>query len=85
MFIFFLSFENIISYYFLIGKTADGTEASGKILIPEVAHDTEEDEYVVILIDIHIDEILILYMHLYVDVLIREWITKIYLLLFIIV
>ncbi|CAO3638016.1 unnamed protein product [Cunninghamella echinulata] len=28
------------------GITADKTEASGKILIPEVAHDTEEDEYV---------------------------------------
>ncbi|CAO3614042.1 unnamed protein product [Cunninghamella blakesleeana] len=34
------------------GKAADGTEASGKILIPEVAHDTEEDEYV---FDISVD------------------------------
>jgi activator of HSP90 ATPase len=28
------------------GKAADGTEVEGKITIPEVAHDTEEDEYV---------------------------------------
>ncbi|ORZ19490.1 activator of Hsp90 ATPase [Absidia repens] len=28
------------------GTASDGTEASGKILIPEVAHDTDEDEYV---------------------------------------
>jgi len=28
------------------GKTADGSNASGHITIPEVAHDTEEDEYV---------------------------------------
>lgn len=29
------------------GKTADDEEVSGTISIPEVAHDTEEDEYVV--------------------------------------
>ncbi|EON66911.1 hypothetical protein W97_06314 [Coniosporium apollinis CBS 100218] len=28
------------------GKSKDGAEASGTITIPEVAHDTEEDEYV---------------------------------------
>ncbi|KAJ5168322.1 uncharacterized protein N7482_003916 [Penicillium canariense] len=28
------------------GKTKDGEEVSGSITIPEVAHDTEEDEYV---------------------------------------
>ncbi|KAI5802207.1 activator of Hsp90 ATPase [Pyronema domesticum] len=28
------------------GKNADGVEASGSINVPEVAHDTEEDEYV---------------------------------------
>ncbi|KAI8085204.1 activator of Hsp90 ATPase [Halteromyces radiatus] len=28
------------------GTSSDGTEASGKIVIPEVAHDTDEDEYV---------------------------------------
>jgi hypothetical protein len=31
----------------LTGKTKDGEEAGGTITIPEVAHDTEEDEYVV--------------------------------------
>jgi activator of HSP90 ATPase len=29
------------------GKTIGGSEASGSINIPEVAHDTDEDEYVV--------------------------------------
>jgi activator of HSP90 ATPase len=29
------------------GKNVEGEEASGTITIPEVAHDTEEDEYVV--------------------------------------
>jgi hypothetical protein len=29
------------------GHNAEGEEASGTITIPEVAHDTEEDEYVV--------------------------------------
>jgi len=29
------------------GKNKDGEEASGTITVPEVAHDTEEDEYVV--------------------------------------
>lgn len=29
------------------GKTKDGESVSGTITIPEVAHDTEEDEYVV--------------------------------------
>jgi hypothetical protein len=29
------------------GKNKEGEEASGTITIPEVAHDTEEDEYVV--------------------------------------
>lgn len=28
------------------GKTADGKDVSGTITVPEVAHDTEEDEYV---------------------------------------
>ncbi|KAI9495615.1 activator of Hsp90 ATPase [Zychaea mexicana] len=28
------------------GTTADGTDATGKVLVPEVAHDTEADEYV---------------------------------------
>lgn len=32
------------------GKTKDGEDVSGTITIPEVAHDTEEDEYVVRLI-----------------------------------
>jgi hypothetical protein len=31
------------------GKTADGSNASGTITIPELAHDTEEDEFVVCL------------------------------------
>jgi activator of HSP90 ATPase len=30
-----------------VGKNQEGEEASGTITIPEVAHDTEEDEYVV--------------------------------------
>lgn len=30
-----------------LGKTKDGESVSGTITIPEVAHDTEEDEYVV--------------------------------------
>jgi len=30
-----------------LGNNAEGEEASGSIAIPEVAHDTEEDEYVV--------------------------------------
>lgn len=30
-----------------VGKTSDGEVVNGKISIPEVAHDTEEDEYVV--------------------------------------
>jgi activator of HSP90 ATPase len=29
------------------GKTADDEEVSGTITVPEVAHDTEENEYVV--------------------------------------
>jgi hypothetical protein len=29
------------------GTTADGTAVSGKIEIPEVAHDTDTDDYVV--------------------------------------
>lgn len=29
------------------GQTEDGQDVSGSITIPEVAHDTEEDEYVV--------------------------------------
>jgi hypothetical protein len=32
---------------FISGKNQEGEEASGTITIPEVAHDTEEDEYVV--------------------------------------
>lgn len=31
------------------GKTPDGTSVTGTITIPEVAHDTEEEEYVVCL------------------------------------
>lgn len=31
----------------LIGKTKDEESVSGSVTIPEVAHDTEEDEYVV--------------------------------------
>lgn len=31
----------------VIGKNKDGEDVSGTITIPEVAHDTEEDEYVV--------------------------------------
>ena len=30
-----------------LGKTAEAEEANGTISIPEVAHDTAEDEYVV--------------------------------------
>jgi len=30
-----------------VGKTKDGEDVSGSITSPEVAHDTEEDEYVV--------------------------------------
>ena len=30
-----------------LGTTADKEEVSGTITVPEVAHDTEEDEYVV--------------------------------------
>jgi hypothetical protein len=30
-----------------VGKLEDGTVTTGTITIPEVAHDTEEDEYVV--------------------------------------
>lgn len=30
-----------------LGKTKEGEDVSGTITIPEVAHDTEEDEYVV--------------------------------------
>lgn len=30
-----------------IGKTKDGAEVSGSINVPEVAHDTEPEEYVV--------------------------------------
>jgi len=32
----------------VIGVAPDGTEAQGRILIPEVAHDTDIDDYVVI-------------------------------------
>jgi hypothetical protein len=31
----------------ILGTTADGTAVTGKIEIPEVAHDTDEDDYVV--------------------------------------
>jgi activator of HSP90 ATPase len=37
-------FKNLI---LLAGKTKDDEDVSGSITIPEVAHDTEEDEYVV--------------------------------------
>lgn len=30
-----------------VGKTKDGEDVSGSISVPEVAHDTERDEYVV--------------------------------------
>lgn len=30
-----------------VGKIADGSDVSGSIKVPECAHDTEEDEYVV--------------------------------------
>ena len=30
-----------------VGKTKEAEEANGSITVPEVAHDTEEDEYVV--------------------------------------
>lgn len=33
-----------------VGKTADGENVTGSIKIPEVAHDTEADEYVVCLL-----------------------------------
>lgn len=33
-----------------LGKTKDDESVSGTITIPEVAHDTEENEYVVCLI-----------------------------------
>jgi hypothetical protein len=36
----------------VIGKTKDGEDVSGSINIPEVAHDTEEDEYVVRSLDL---------------------------------
>ncbi|KAJ6108240.1 hypothetical protein N7523_009563 [Penicillium sp. IBT 18751x] len=36
------------------GKTQDGEEVTGSINVPEVAHDTEEDEYV-FEIDVHAD------------------------------
>lgn len=36
----------------LTGKTKDGEQVSGSIKIPEVAHDTEEDEYVVCLLSL---------------------------------
>lgn len=29
------------------GKTKDGEDVSGTITVPEVAHDTDEDDYVV--------------------------------------
>lgn len=35
------------------GKNKEGEEASGTITIPEVAHDTEEDEYVVCSLRLH--------------------------------
>ena len=33
-----------------IGKTKDDEDVSGTITVPEVAHDTEENEYVVCLL-----------------------------------
>ncbi len=33
------------------GKSEEDQEVTGTIMIPEVAHDTEEDEYVVCLLD----------------------------------
>ena len=35
------------------GKTKDGEEVTGSISIPEVAHDTEPDEYVVRFFTVH--------------------------------
>lgn len=37
----------LVGIFVLIGNAADGTEAQGRILVPEVAHDSEIDEYVV--------------------------------------
>lgn len=37
----------------LAGKTKDGEEVTGNISIPEVAHDTEPDEYVVRFFIVH--------------------------------
>jgi hypothetical protein len=42
----------------VIGKTKDGEDVSGSINIPEVAHDTEEDEYVVRSLDLSADFLL---------------------------
>lgn len=42
--IFFLSMS---TSSFFTGKIRDGENVSGSISVPEVAHDTEEDEYVV--------------------------------------
>lgn len=44
MSIFFLSMS---TSSFFAGKIRDGENVSGSIVVPEVAHDTEEDEYVV--------------------------------------
>lgn len=33
-----------------VGETKDGEDVSGSITVPEVAHDTEPDEYVVSLL-----------------------------------
>lgn len=37
----------------LAGKTKDGEDVSGSISVPEVAHDTEPDEYVVRFFPLH--------------------------------
>jgi hypothetical protein len=34
-------------FLFLLGSTPEEEDVSGTITVPEVAHDTEEDEYVV--------------------------------------
>lgn len=43
------------------GKNKEGEEASGTITVPEVAHDTEEDEYVVCSLRSHTCLRLVLY------------------------
>ena len=39
--------SNVQCFFFLSGSTPEEEDVSGTITVPEVAHDTEEDEYVV--------------------------------------